>query len=430
MSDEALSRRSLGRKTKRSASEEYYLSKTGGLPGGSSRDMGELYDDDDHGDEERDDHAQIRTTEASSSSLPSFAPQEPMLPCEFCTELVKLSDFEGHQLECGRVRGALRPAQIALAAARAQALAAAANMAVAGGGGTGRGPGGQQRAAQGGPGAAAVAASASATTAANASLTHPVMGGPGLYRQHQHHPNPGGNATTNAGEGGGGPHGGGGLRRNNGRLHATIPARNGVASSDRPIPSPHALVGPGTEMETETTLMGEEDEDVEVIPSTGGVDREHGDGHDQPLRGVMQAILGALTATTANTARMNETTNGTTLDESATAGAHRQPLHQRRLIHHHHHQAELARSYQQQRMTPLHTDQQGPRGDDNMPPLIPIDDDDDASPPDLHENFANNDHAIPAGAAVGGGDFGYPFQGINTLIHLSYNTHSNPLMYP
>ena len=391
MGDEFLSRRSLGRKTKRSTAEEYYLAKTGGLHGGSSRDMGDLYEDDDNVDEEGEDNAHGKT-DSSSSSLPSFAPQEPMLPCEFCMELVKLSDFEGHQLECGRVRGVLRPAQIALAAARAQALAAAANVALAGGGGAGRGPGGQQRAAQAGPGTA-VAASASASTAAAASSSHPMMDGLGLYRQHHHHPNPVG--------GGGGPGSAGtlergaGSRRNpHGRLHATEPVRGTFGL--------HVL-GPGREMENETTLMGEEDEDVEVTPAAVGMGSEDGDGNDQPLRGVMQAILGALTATTANTARVHEATNGTSPAEPAMA-THRQPLHARRLIHHHHHhhhhQAELARSYQQ---------------DDNMPPLVPIDDEE---PPAPH---ANGNNTPPASA----GDFGYPFQGTNTSPSVPSNASSN-----
>ena len=447
MGDEFISRRSLGRKTKRSTSEEYYLAKTGGLHGVSLPDMGDLYDDDDNVDDEGDDNAHVKT-DTSSSSLPSFAPQEPMLPCEFCTELVKLSDFEGHQLECGRVRGVLRPAQIALAAARAQALATAANAAIAGGGGTGRGPGGQQRAAQAtattaaGSGTA-VAAAVMMTATASAAASHPVMGGIGLYRQQPRHPyaagGAGGNIATGIAGGGGG--GGGGAiaqgpgpagfdrgvasRRNpHGRVNATVPVRTGALGSDQhPNPNPRALVGPGSEMETEASLMGEEDEDVEVTPAALGVEREHEDGNDQPLRGVMQAILGALTATTANTARAYETTNMTSPHEAATAFAAIRN-HHRRLIHHHHqqHQAELARPHlhlheqqQQQRVAPMHHDQEG-RRDDNMPPLIPVDDEDDASPPtpNMNNDHTAHAHLHPPAHAGGVADFGYPFQGTDT----------------
>ena len=31
--------------------------------------------------------------------------QEPMLPCEFCSELIRLAVLEIHQLECGSSRG-------------------------------------------------------------------------------------------------------------------------------------------------------------------------------------------------------------------------------------------------------------------------------------------------------------------------------------
>ena len=37
--------------------------------------------------------------------------QEPMLPCEFCSELIRFAALENHQLECGALRGAINRTQ-------------------------------------------------------------------------------------------------------------------------------------------------------------------------------------------------------------------------------------------------------------------------------------------------------------------------------
>ena len=50
-------------------------------------------------------------------SHPLFIPdgeeaEEDLLPCEFCSMLVPLSAFEGHQIACGNQRGMLKPSTI------------------------------------------------------------------------------------------------------------------------------------------------------------------------------------------------------------------------------------------------------------------------------------------------------------------------------
>jgi hypothetical protein len=74
------------------------------------------YEDDDCRDdyediEERNESPQEKDTTKNQDVSSGIHTQEPMLPCEFCSELIRFAVLEQHQLECGALRGEISRGQ-------------------------------------------------------------------------------------------------------------------------------------------------------------------------------------------------------------------------------------------------------------------------------------------------------------------------------
>jgi Cullin family len=74
------------------------------------------YEDDDCRDdnediEERNESIQEKDNTKSQDVYSGIHTQEPMLPCEFCSELIRFAVLEQHQLECGALRGEISRGQ-------------------------------------------------------------------------------------------------------------------------------------------------------------------------------------------------------------------------------------------------------------------------------------------------------------------------------
>ena len=77
--------------------------------GQDSSDHYEYYDgrNDSEGIEERNGNPQEKESTKIQELFSGIHTQEPMLPCEFCSELIRFAALESHQLECGALRGVL-----------------------------------------------------------------------------------------------------------------------------------------------------------------------------------------------------------------------------------------------------------------------------------------------------------------------------------